>query len=166
MIQTQDLESYDPDLTVPRLFFTRVAELGSRTALRQKDLGLWRDISWTEYGRKARQMAMGLVAVGLEPGQAVAVIGENSPEWLFTDLGAMAAGGITVGIYTTNAAEECGYILGHSEARVYIVEDEEQLDKALAVREDCPSLQKIVVIDTEGLKKFQDPMVMSFDELL
>jgi long-chain acyl-CoA synthetase len=166
MSQNQDLETYDPDLTVPRLFFDRVAELGSRTALRKKDLGLWQDISWAEYGRKARQTALGLVALGLEPGQAVAVIGENSPEWLYTDMGTMAAGGITVGIYTTNAAEECGYILGHSEARIYIVEDEEQLDKALAVREDCPSLKKIVVIDTEGLRKYEDPMVMSFDELL
>ncbi len=166
MDQIQDLESYDAALTVPRLFFDRVAELGQRIALRKKDLGLWRDISWEEYGRKARQTALGLVALGLEPGEAVAVIGENSPEWLYTDMGAMAAGGITVGIYTTNAAEECGYILSHSEARVYIVEDEEQLDKALAVREDCPSLQKIVVIDTEGLKTFEDPMVMSFEELL
>jgi long-chain acyl-CoA synthetase len=166
MSQNQDLESYDPDLTVPRLFFDRVAELGGRTALRKKDLGLWQDISWAEYGRKARQTALGLVALGLEPGQAVAVIGENSPEWLYTDMGTMAAGGITVGIYTTNAAEECGYILGHSEARIYIVEDEEQLDKALAVREDCPSLKKIVVIDTEGLREYEDPMVMNFDELL
>lgn len=166
MSQIQDLEKYEPDMTVARLFFERVAELGERTALRKKDLGLWHDISWAEYGRRARQTAMGLVALGLEPGQAVAVIGENRPEWLYTDMGTMAAGGITVGIYTTNAAEECGYILGHSEARVYIVEDEEQLDKALAVRDDCPALQKIVVIDTEGLRKFQDPMVISFDELL
>ncbi len=153
-------------MTVARLFFGRVAELGKRTALRKKDLGLWHDISWAQYGRKARQTGMGMVALGLEPGQAVAVIGENRPEWLYTDMGTMAAGGITVGIYTTNAAEECGYILGHSEARVYVVEDEEQLDKALAVRGDCPFLQKIVVIDTEGLKTFKDPMVISFDELL
>jgi long-chain acyl-CoA synthetase len=166
MSQNQDLDKYEPQMTVARLFFERVAELGERTALRKKDLGLWQDISWAEYGRKARQTAMGLVALGLEPGQAVAVIGENRPEWLYTDMGTMAAGGITVGIYTTNAAEECGYILGHSEARVYIVEDEEQLDKALAMRDDCPALQKIVVIDTEGLRKFQDPMVISFDELL
>ena len=166
MSQKPDLKHYDPDLTIPRLFFERVKELGSRTALRKKELGLWHDISWAEYGRKVRQTALGLVALGLEPGQTVAVIGENCPEWLYTDMGTMAAGGITVGIYTTNAAEECGYILGHSEARIYIVEDEEQLDKALAVRGDCPHLKKIVVIDTEGLRHFKDPMVMSFEELL
>jgi len=166
MSQNQDLDHYDPKLTVPRLFFQRVAELGRRTALRKKELGLWRDISWEEYGRNVRRVALGLTALGLQPGQAVAVIGENSPEWLYADMGTMAAGGVTVGIYTTNAAEECGYILGHSEASVYVVEDEEQLDKALAVRGDCPRLKKIVVIDTEGLRSFQDPMVMTFEELL
>jgi len=164
--QQADLEHYDPELTIPRLLFQRAQELGGRTAMRKKEMGLWHDISWREYADKVRKAALGLAAVGLEPGGAVAVIGENRPEWLYTDMGAMAAGGVTAGIYTTNAAEECGYILSHSEAVVYVVEDEEQLDKALKVRGDCPHLKKIVVIDTEGLRHFSDPMVMSFDELL
>ena len=123
---------------IPQLLFERVARLGERTAMRVKEFGLWHDISWTVYGQKARAAAMGLVALGVEPGDIVAVIGENRPEWLWADMGIMAAGGVTTGIYTTNAAEECAYILGHSEAKVYIVEDEEQLDKALEVRGDCP----------------------------
>ena len=151
---------------VPQLLFERVARLGERTAMRVKEFGLWNDISWREYGHKVRQAAMGLVALGVEPGDIVAVIGENRPEWLYADLGTMAAGGVTTGIYTTNASEECAYILEHSEAKVYIVEDEEQLDKALEVRDDCPNLSKIVVIDTEGLRHFSDPMVMDFEQLL
>ena len=160
------IDTADSPRTVPQLMLARAAELGPRTAMRVKELGLWRDITWAQYGDRVRQVAMGLAALGLEPGQTVAVIGENCPEWLYTDMGAMAAGGVTVGIYTTNAAEECAYILKHAEARVYVVENEEQLDKALEVRGDCPHLQKIVVIDTEGLRHFSDPMVMDFEELM
>jgi long-chain acyl-CoA synthetase len=152
--------------TIPQLLMARAAQLGSRTAMRVKEMGLWQDISWEAYGRQARQAAMGFTALGLEPGQTVAIIGENCPQWLYADLGAMAAGGVSVGIYTTNAAEECAYILEHSEARIYVVENEEQLDKALQVRDQCPLLSKIVVIDTEGLRHFHDPMVISFEELL
>ena len=152
--------------TIPQLFQRRVDELGDRVALRQKLFGLWKDVSWREYGRHVRETACGLVELGLEPGDCVAVIGENRPEWIYADLGVMAAGGITVGIYTTNAAEEVRYILEHSQARYYIVENEEQLDKALMAREHLPDLKKIVVIDMEGLRKFKDPMVISFEELL
>ncbi len=154
------------DSTVPRFFFQRAAELGSRTAMRYKEFGLWNDITWAEYAGKVRQAAMGLCALGLMPGEVVATIGENCPEWLYTDLGAMAAGGISVGIYTTNAAEECQYILEHSEAKIYVVENEEQLDKALEVRGSCPKLKKIVVIDTEGLRHFSDDMVIDYQGLL
>jgi long-chain acyl-CoA synthetase len=166
MTERVDLDHYDPELNVPRLLMQRARELGGRTAMRKKELGLWHDISWADYAAKVRRTAMGFAALGLEPGETVAVIGENRPEWLYTDMGCMAAGGVTVGIYTTNAAEECGYILGHSEARIYVVEDEEQLDKALEVRGDLPRLMKIVVIETEGLRHFSDPMVITFDELM
>ncbi|MBI5523280.1 MAG: AMP-binding protein [Desulfarculus sp.] len=155
-----------PARTIPQLLMERSAQLGPRTAMRVKEMGLWQDISWEAYGRYARQAAMGFVALGLEPGQTVAIIGENCPQWLYGDLGAMAAGGVSVGIYTTNAAEECAYILEHAEARIYVVENEEQLDKALQVRGQCPLLTKIVVIDTEGLRHFHDPMVIDFEELL
>lgn len=109
---------------------------------------------------------MGLVALGLEPKDRVAIIGESRPEWLYADLGNLAAGGVSVGVYTTNSSEEVHYVLSHSESRFFFVEDEEQLDKALEVRERLPRLQKIIVMDMEGLKHFFDPMVMSFEELL
>ncbi|MCB2189170.1 MAG: AMP-binding protein [Deltaproteobacteria bacterium] len=152
--------------TIPQVLMEKCRLLGERTAMRYKEFGLWHDISWREYGEKVRHTALGFAALGFEPGDTVAVIGDNCPEWLFTDLGAMAAGGVSVGIYTTNSAEECAYILEHSGARIYVVENEEQLDKALEVRDDCPNLAKIVVIDLEGLRNFTDPMVLSFAELL
>lgn len=166
MPKTQDFSLPEGVETIPQLLMHNVAELGDRTAMRFKEYGLWHDSSWAEYGRKVREAAMGMAALGLKPGETVAIIGENSPEWLYADMGAMCAGGVTVGIYTTNAAEECAYILGHSEAKLYVVENEEQLDKALEVRGELPGLKKIIVVDTEGLRNFSDPMVMTFDELL
>ncbi|MEW5725789.1 MAG: AMP-binding protein, partial [Thermodesulfobacteriota bacterium] len=148
------------------LFLDTVNKLGPKTALRRKDLGLWKDISWREYADRVRLVAYGLMSLGLEKGQTAAICGENSPEWVFADLGIMSAGGVTAGIYTTNAAAQCEYVVQNSEARFYFAENEEQLDKVLAFRENTPLLKKIIVWDLEGLHAFRDPMVLSFDGLL
>jgi long-chain acyl-CoA synthetase len=152
--------------TVPALFWSRVKEWSDRTALREKVYGIWRDITWREYGEKAKQVALGLISLGLEKGDRVAIISENNPEWLYSDLGILSAGGVTVGIYTTDSPKQVGYIMAHSGAKVCITEDEEQLDKILEVRERLPLLQKIIILDMEGLRHFKDPMMMSFDGLL
>lgn len=152
--------------TVPRMFVDRVLQHPDRVALRYKHLGIWRDVSWAEYLEKVKLTCLGFVALGLEKGDRVAVIGENRPEWLYTDLAAMCAGGVTTGIYTTSSAEQCEYVTSHSEARIFVAEDEEQLDKALYFRERTPALEKIVVMDPKGLRDFSDPMVMTFDDLL
>jgi len=134
--------------------------------MREKDFGIWKDITWSAYGENAKYVALGLISLGMEKGDRVAIISENNPQWLYSDMGILAAGGVTVGIYTTDSPKQVEYIVGHSGAKFYIAEDEEQLDKILEVREDLPSLEKIIVIDMEGLRHFKDPMVMSFDELL
>jgi long-chain acyl-CoA synthetase len=152
--------------TVPRMFVDRVLQHPERVALRYKHLGIWQDITWAEYLEKVRLTCLGFVALGLGKGDRVAVIGENRPEWLFTDLAAMCAGGVTAGIYTTSSAEQCEYVTSHSGARIFVAEDEEQMDKALFFRERTPELEKIVVMDLKGLRDFSDPMVMTFDDLL
>ncbi len=152
--------------TGPRMFQSRVQLSGDKIALRYKELGIWRDITWNQYNRKVREVALGLAALGVEPGECVSVIGENCPEWVYIDLGTMHAGGTTVGVYATNSWEQCQYVVDHSGSRLYFVENEEQLDKALRFREKVPRLEKIIVWDLKGLKHFQDPMVMSFDEFL
>ena len=164
-------ESYAPPRrpesdTIPKLFRQRVHEWADRTAMREKDFGLWRDITWREFGERAKWTGLGLAALGLEKGDRVAIISENNPQWLYTDMGAQAAGGVTVGIYTTDSSSQVEYVVGHSQSRFYVAENEEQLDKILEVRERLPELQKIIVIDMEGLRRFSDPMVISFDELM
>jgi long-chain acyl-CoA synthetase len=109
---------------------------------------------------------MGLISLGLKKGECVSVIGENRPEWVYSDFGIMSAGGVTAGIYTTNAAEQCGYVVQNSGSRFYVAENEEQFDKTLKFRKDNPHLEKVIVMDMEGLKRYKDPLLMSFDDLL
>jgi len=152
--------------TLPLLFRRVTAERGDKVAMREKHLGIWRAISWQLYGERAKQVGLGLVALGLKPRDVVAIIADNCPEWLFTDMGVLSVGGITNGIYTTDSPKQVEYIVNDSGTRFFFAEDEEQLDKILEVRARCPALQKIFVFDMEGLHAFRDAQVMPFDELL
>ncbi len=152
--------------TLPRLFRHVVRERGERVAMREKDLGIWRGISWREYGQRARRVGMGLVALGLRPRDVVSIISDNRPEWLYTDLGIMSVAAVPNGIYTTDSARQVEYIVNDSGTRFLFVENEEQLDKILAVRDHCGELVKIFVYDMDGLHAFRDEQVMPFDALL
>ncbi len=152
--------------TLPRLFRHVVRERGHRVAMREKHLGIWRGISWRDYGERARRVGLGLVALGLEPRDVVSILADNGPEWLYTDLGVMSVAGIPNGIYTTDSARQVEYIVNDSGTRFFFAENEEQLDKILEVRARCPALVKIVVYDMEGLHGFQDDQVMTFEALL
>jgi long-chain acyl-CoA synthetase len=154
------------DKTLLDYFQKNVKEQPNRVAIRHKEYGIWHNVTWGQYGEKVRQVAMGLISLGLKKGDCVSVISENRPEWVYSDFGVMSAGGVTAGIYTTNAAEECGYVVQNSDSRFYIAENEEQFDKALKFRKDTPTLEKIIVIEMEGLKRYKDPMLISFDDLL
>jgi len=152
--------------TLPRALIEIAERDPRRVAMRWKSLGIWRDITWSQYVEKVKHVALGLHALGARKGDHISIIGENKPEWLYSALGIMSVGATFVGIYTTNPAAECEYVVGHSDSIIYICEDEEQLDKALLFRRNTPHLQKMIVWDMEGLRHFQDPMLMSFDELL
>ncbi len=152
--------------TIPKLFQHRVAEWRSRTAFREKRLGIWRATSWHDYGNRAKCVGLGLVSLGLQRGEVVSVLAETAPEWLYADMGIMGAGGVSNGIYPTDSSRQVEYILNDSGSRFLFVEDEEQLDKFLDVRERCPQIRKVIIFDLEGLTGFHDPQVLSLDELL
>ncbi len=151
--------------TLPGLLFGQAARRGDAVALRHKALGIWRRVTWAEYADRVREVAAGLLALGLCPGEKVAVLGENRPEWLYCHLGIMAAGGATCGVYPTSAAEQVVYLLNHSEARVLFLENEEQLEKVLPVVEQT-RVERLVVWDPKGLWGFADPRVRFFDAFL
>ncbi len=151
--------------TVGRLFWHGVQTRGPQVILRQKELGIWRAMTWAELGAAAREVGMGLAALGFEPGQVASIQSNTNREWLFADLGILGAGGVSNGIYPTDAAAQTEYLLADSGSVVAFVEDEEQLDKVLEVRERLPRLRKIIVFDMEGLRDFDDAQVMSLTAL-
>ena len=151
--------------TVPSLFRKRVAELGAKVALREKDFGIWNEYTWADYGEHARLAGLGLKALGLERGDACSIASEVNKEWMFADLGVICMGGITNGVYPTDAPNQVEYLVNDSGTRFYFAEDEEQLDKVLEVRERTPTLKKIIIFDMEGLRGLDDPMCLSFDAL-
>ena len=149
----------------PELFFQKVQRFKDRVALRHKDYGIWNRISWTQYGQNVREVASGLQALGLNPGDRVAILGDNRPEWLICHIATMAAGGCTCGVYPTSAPEQVAYVVGHSEAKVLFVENEEQVDKVLQVIGDLEVAQ-VVVWDPKGLWGFSHEKIIFFDEFL
>lgn len=136
---------------------------GDRPAMRAKRDGSWHTTTWSEYRQQARQVARGLMALGTRPGQGVAVMGFNRPEWFLSDIGAILAGAVPAGIYTTNPPELCRYIAHHAEAAVAVVENEAYLEVFRSIRDDLPHLQTIVVMEREG---DADDGVLSWRELL
>jgi len=152
--------------TLLTYFQGHVKEHPDQVAIRHKDYGIWHDVTWAQYGEKVRQVAMGLINLGFKKGECVSIISENRPEWVYADFGIMSAGGVTAGVYATNSPEQCGYVVQNSGSRFYFAENEEQFDKTLKFRKDTPCLEKVIVMEMEGLKRFKDTLLMSFDDLL
>ena len=151
--------------TIPAIFWNAVAARGPNVWMRQKDLGIWRSWTWNETGQAVREIGHGLMALGFEARHTASILSNTNIEWVLCDLAVLSAGGISNGIYPTDAPEQVHYLCEDSGTRVLFVEDDEQLDKALAVRASLPLLQKIVVFDMEGLRDFHDPMVISLKQL-
>lgn len=151
--------------TVVKLWRQQCLERGERIAHREKDLGIWQSYSWRDYYEHARAIGVALLSMGLERGQPVSILSEDNKEWLYCDLGIAGAGGISNGVYTTDSAEQLAYLVNDSGSAFLFVENDEQLDKYLTVRDQVPTLKKVIVFDRKGLRDFQDPMVMFLDEL-
>ncbi|MFY9587965.1 MAG: AMP-binding protein [Actinomycetota bacterium] len=151
--------------TLPGIFLARCRASANSVALREKRFGVWREHTWAGYERRVRLAGLGLISLGLKTGDRVAIHSEDRPEWVFTELGTICVGGTSVGIYPTNPAAEVGYILSHSDARFVIAEDQEQVDKALAVADSCPALERIIVIDPRGLRGYADARLMTYEHL-
>ncbi len=154
-----------PGDTVPALFWNAVARRGPNVWLRQKDLGIWRSWTWNQVGEAVREIGHGLIAIGFGDRETASILSNTNIEWVLCDLAVLSANGVANGIYPTDAPEQVHYLSEDSRTTVLFVEDDEQLDKALAVRDRLPLLRKIVVFDMEGLRDFKDPQVMSLDAL-
>ncbi len=151
--------------TLPKLFRARCEELGDKTAHREKDFGIWHAYSWKDWYEHSRLIALGLISLGLKAGECVSILSEDNKEWIYIDIGVQCVNGISTGIYTTDSASQLAYIVNDSKSRFLFLENDEQLDKYLQVRDEMPDLIKVIVLDGEGLHDFKDDHVIFIEDL-
>ncbi len=152
--------------TFPKLLAIKAEEYGRRkVALREKEFGIWQEYTWEDYHRHVRDFSLGLMALGLARGDKVAIIGDNRPEWVMAELAAQAAGGVSVGLYQDSVLKEVVYVIGHSDARFIVAEDQEQVDKFLDAKGDIPGVVKIIYTDPKGMRHYRDDLLMDFREV-
>lgn len=151
--------------TIPAMFWNAVDQRGPNVWLRQKDFGIWRSWTWTQVGQAVREIGHGLLALGFGGRETASILSNTNIEWVLADLAVLSCDGVSNGIYPTDAADQVEYLCADSRTSVLFVEDDEQLDKALAVRESLPLLRHIVVFDMDGLRELSDPMVIGLDAL-
>lgn len=163
---TADLTSFLGLDTPAKVFRQRCQTWSSQAALRHKQRGLWQSTTWAEYYGHARAVGLALHELGLARSQVVCVLAENRPEWLYVDMAAQCMGLTGNGVYPTSSASQLQHILVDSNTRILFVENQEQLDKAMEVRKQCPQLKRIVVMERDGLRGFTDPDVGFFDDFL
>jgi long-chain acyl-CoA synthetase len=151
--------------TYPKLLRLNAKEHGGEIALREKDLGLWRVFTWNDYQRRVHDFALGMVELGLGRGDVIGIIGDNRPDWVAAEIATHAIGGMSLGLYRDVLDEEAAYLLSYGEAKLVFAEDEEQVDKLLALADRAPNLKHIVYSDPRGMRKYDDPRLMAAEKL-
>lgn len=151
--------------TLPKIFRQSCERYGQKIAHREKDFGIWLSYTWSEFYDHARLIGLGLLSLGLQRGEVVSILSEDNKEWLYTDLGVQCVGGIASGVYTTDSASQLRYLVNDSDSRFLFVENDEQLDKFLSVRDEMPGLSYVIVYQREGLHGFSDDKVIFLDDL-
>ena len=150
--------------TLVGLLQRNAQERPNAVALRHKQLGRWQEIDWQTYRDEVAATAHALDAAGVQPGEAVGILSDNRPEWLFADLGAQSIGALAVGIYQTNPAPDVAYILQHAGVKVLICEDQEQVDKAIEIAAQTPAVVRVVCIDPRGTRGYDDPRLVTWED--
>jgi len=155
-----------PDLTtLPRLLQRNARELGARPAMREKDRGIWQTWNWRQYHDQVRDLALGLASLGLHRGDRLSVIGDNRPRLYWAQVAAQSLGGISVPVYQDSIAKELAYVWNHAEVSVIVAEDQEQVDKVLALRDELPSLRLVVYDDPRGMTGYRHDWLKSFEDV-
>ena len=148
--------------TFPKLLARNAREFGGKTALREKEFGIWRSFSWQQYHDRVRDFSLGLASLGLERGDKVAIIGGNRPEWVCAELAAQGAGGASVGIYQDSNLNEVAFVIDHCDATFVVAEDQEQVDKIIEMIDKLPKLKNVIYTDPRGMRKYDHPTLLSF----
>ena len=148
--------------TFPKLLLDRTKRHPDKIAMREKELGIWQEWSWCQMCDEVRALACGLAAQGLRRGDKVAIVGDNRPQLYWAMVAIQCLGGVPVPLYQDAVAEEMQFVLEHAETRFAVVEDQEQVDKLLAVWERCPNLAVLIYDDPRGLRHYTEPFLHAF----
>jgi long-chain acyl-CoA synthetase len=152
--------------SLPSLLERNARRFGhTRVALREKEYGIWQAVTWQQYFEHVRDFSLGLVSMGLKPGDALGIIGNNRPEWIYAELAAQGAGAVPFGIFQDSILSEVAYIIDHSEAAMLVAEDQEQVDKILDLRDKLPRVQKIIYTDPKGLWGYEEDILIDYYEV-
>jgi len=155
-----------PELTLPKLLVeTARYYRDGKVAMREKEFGVWRPITWGRYLEEVRLLALGFAALELGRGDKVALIGHNRPEGLWAEMATLALGGIVVWLYQDALIDEVQYVVDHSDARFLVGEGQQEVDKGLAIKPRCPRLERIIWDDPKGMRGYDDPCLVSLAEV-
>ena len=151
--------------SIPGLLMERKESSADEIAFRYKDRGIYREVSWGEYWRQVEDFAFGLMDLGFEPGDSVAIMADPCPEWLYADLAVLSGQGIDFGIYTTSSIDEVEYLMRVGEAKYFVAENQEYVDKILPVMDRLTQLLRVIVVDTRATFMYRDERLISFLEV-
>ncbi|MCF8085339.1 MAG: AMP-binding protein [Desulfohalobiaceae bacterium] len=159
-------EAISKELTIPKLFLQRCREYGkNKVAMREKEFGIWRPFTWEDYYENVKQICLGLVRMGLQREDRVALMGANRPEGLWAEIGSMCAGGVCAWLFQESLHDEVQYIVDHSDAKFFFAETQEEVDKALEIKDGCPKLEMIFWDDPKGMRDYTREDLMSIRRL-
>lgn len=152
--------------TFPKLLREKYLKWGdSKIAIREKDYGIWNEVTWKGYYENVKYFALGLKKLGFERGEHISIIGNNEPEWVYAELAAQSLGGAVIGIYQDSTPPEIKYISELSDSVFIVTEDQEQTDKVLEIKDELPLLRRVIYWDPKGMRNYRDPILMSFQEV-
>jgi len=155
------------ELTIPKLFYEKALQYGeNRVAMREKEFGIWRPITWGKYLENVKHIALGLISLGLEEGDKVSMIGDNRPEGLWAEIATLCARGIGVWLFQDCLMDEVRYIVDHSDTKFLFGEGQEEVDKAISIFHECPKLKKIIWDDPKGMRHYDEDYLISLKEVM
>jgi long-chain acyl-CoA synthetase len=152
-------------LTLPRYLLRNAQQFAGRPAIREKDRGIWQTYTWRQYHDHVRDIALGLASLGFARGDKLSVIGDNRPRLYWSQVAAMCLGGVSVPVYQDSIAKELVYVLNHAEVAVIVAEDQEQVDKILALKDQLPALRLLVYEDPRGMTHYKYPWLRPLTEV-
>jgi len=153
------------DLSIPKLFVQQAQRYGDKVAMREKEFGIWKPITWTQYLQNVKELSLGLISLGLNDGDKVAMIGDNRPEGLWAEMATLCARGTAVWLFRDSLMEEVKYIIDHSDTKFMFGEGQEEVDKAISIIDECPKLEKIIWDDPKGMRNYDQDYLISLKEV-